>query len=157
MNVPMNVVVKPAGSELVLTRDFAAPRERLFAAWSDIGQASVWWAPRDFTLLSCEMDVRPGGVWRRRMRSPSGGVILKYGTYREVAPPERLVFTYVTENADGIVDPETLVSVGFTDLGGGRTRLTLWQTGFETEASRDDHQGGWTGGLERYAEFIEKN
>ena len=67
---PMNVMVKPAGSELVLTRDIAASRERLFAAWSDIRQASIWWAPRDFTLLSCEMDVRPGGVWRRRMRSP---------------------------------------------------------------------------------------
>jgi uncharacterized protein YndB with AHSA1/START domain len=153
----MNLMSKPAGPELVVTRDFAASRERLFAAWSDRGQASAWWAPRDFALLSCEMDVRPGGVWRRRMRSPSGDVILKYGTYREVAPPEHLVFTYNTENADGTVDPETLVSLSFADLGGGRTRLTLWQTGFETEASRDDHRGGWTGGLERCAGFIEKN
>lgn len=153
----MNVMSKPAEAELVLTRDFTAPRERLFAAWSDIGQASIWWAPRDFKLLSCEMDVRPGGMWRRRMRSPGGGVIVKYGTYREVAPPERLVFTYTTEHADGSVDPDTLVSLSFTDLGGGRTRLTLWQTGFETEAFRDDHRGGWAGGLERCAGFIEKN
>ena len=127
MNVPVSAMAKPAGSELVLTRDIAASRERLFAAWSDIKQASVWWAPRDSTLLSCEMDVRP----------------------------ERLVFTYVTENADGTIDPETLVSVSFTDIGGGKTRLTLWHTGFETEASRDGHRGGWTGGLERCAEFIE--
>ncbi len=152
----MNVMVKPAGSELVLTRELKAPRERVFVAWTDVKQAALWWAPRDFTPLSCEMDVRPGGMWRRRMRSPTGDVILKHGVYREIAAPERLVFTYITENAAGIVDPETLVSVSLTDLGSGQTRLTLWHTAFETEASRDDHRGGWTGGLERLAGFIEK-
>ena len=149
-------MVKPAGSELILTRELKARRERVFAAWTDVEQAALWWAPRDFTQLSCEMDVRPGGTWRRRMRSPSGDVILKHGVYREVAAPERLVFTYITEHAAGIIDPETLVSVNLTDLGGGWTRLTLWHTAFETEASRDDHRGGWTGCLERLAGFIEK-
>jgi uncharacterized protein YndB with AHSA1/START domain len=153
----MNVMVKPAGSELVLTRELKAPRERVFAAWIDVKQASLWWVPRDFTPLSCEMDVRPGGTWRRRMRLPSGDVILKHGTYREVAAPERLVFTYITEDAAGVVDPETLVSVNLADLGDGRTRLTLWHTAFETEASRDDHRGGWTGALDRFADFIENN
>ena len=90
------------------------------------------------------------------MRSPGGEVILKHGVYREIAAPERLVFTYITEHATGMIDPETLVSVRLADLGGGTTRLTLWQTAFETEASRDDHRGGWTGGLERLADFIEK-
>ena len=153
----MNVMVKPAGSELVLTRELKAPRERVFAAWIDVKQASLWWVPRDFVPLSCEMDVRPGGLWRRRMRSPSGDVILKHGVYREIAARERLVFTYITETAAGVVDPETLVSVSLIDLGGGRTRLTLWHTAFETEASRDDHRSGWSGGLERFADFIENN
>ncbi|MBI3198134.1 MAG: SRPBCC domain-containing protein [Rhodospirillales bacterium] len=152
----MNVMLKPTGSELVLTRELKAPRERVFAAWVDVKQASLWWAPRDFTPLSCEMDVRPGGAWRRRMRSPRGDVILKHGIYREIMVPERLVFTYITENAAGIVDPETLVSLSFVDLGDGLTRLTLWHSRFETEAARDDHRGGWTGGLERLADFIEK-
>ena len=151
----MNVMVKPAGTEFVLTRELKAPRERVFAAWIDVKQASLWWVPRDFTPLSCEMDVRPGGIWRRRMRSPGGDVILKHGVYREVAVPERLVFTYSTEHANGVVDPETLVSITLVDLEDGRTRLTLWQTAFETEFSRDDHRGGWTGGLERLADFIE--
>jgi len=151
----MNVMVKPDGSELVLTRELKAPRARVFAAWVDVKQASLWWAPRDFTPLSCEMDVRPGGIWRRRMRSPSGDVILKHGVYREITAPERLVFTYITENADGVIDPETLVSVNLIDLGGGRTRLTLWHTAFEAELSRDDHQGGWTGALERCVSFVE--
>lgn len=153
----MNVMRKPAGPELVLTREIRAPRERVFAAWIDVKQASLWWAPRDFTPLSCEMDVRPGGVWRRRLRSPGGDVILKHGVYREISAPQRLVFTYITENAAGVVDPETLVSVTLADLGSGRTRLTLWHTAFETESSRDDHRGGWTGGLERLADFFEKD
>ncbi len=152
----MNVMVKPAGLELVLTRELNAPRERVFAAWTDVEQASLWWAPRGFTPLSCEMDVRPGGIWRRRMRSPGGEIVLKHGVYREIVAPERLVFTYITENAAGLVDPETLVSVTLVDLGSGRTRLTLWQTTFGTKRARDDHRGGWTGGLERLSDFVEK-
>ncbi|MBX9945392.1 MAG: SRPBCC domain-containing protein [Reyranella sp.] len=151
----MNVMAKPVAPELILTRDLRAPRARVFAAWTDVRQASPWWAPRDFTTLSCEMDVRPGGIWRRRMRAPDGSVILKHGVYRDVVAPERLVFTYVTENAAGLVDPETLVSVTFVDLGDGRTRLTLWHTGFETDVARDDHRGGWTGCLERFVDFID--
>ena len=120
----MNVALKPVANDLVMTRDFNAPRELVFAAWTDVRRASQWWAPRDCTPLSCEMDLRPGGAWRRRMRAPDGTVVTKWGVYREVAAPERLVFTYITEYADGKVDPETLVTVTFEDLG-GRTRLML--------------------------------
>ena len=148
----MNVVEKPVANELVMTRDIAAPRERVFAAWTDAQQASRWWAPHDCTPLSCDMDVRPGGAWRRRMRAPDGTVVTKWGVYREVVAPERLVFTYRTESA-GVTDPETLVTVTFADLG-NRTRLTLRHTAFETDAARLDHQGGWTGALERLSTFI---
>jgi uncharacterized protein YndB with AHSA1/START domain len=148
----MNIAALPVTDELVLTRDIAAPRERVFAAWTDAGQASRWWAPHDFTPLSCEMDLRPGGAWRRRMRAPDGTVVTKWGVYREVTAPERLVFTYRTESA-GVSDAETLVTVTFIDLG-NRTRLTLRHTAFETDAARLDHQGGWTGTLERLATFI---
>jgi uncharacterized protein YndB with AHSA1/START domain len=148
----MNTVTKPVADELVLTRDIAAPRERVFAAWTDIRQASRWWAPHDVTPLSCEMDVRPGGAWRRRMRARDGTVVTKWGVYREVAAPERLVFTYRTESA-GVIDAETLVTVTFADLG-DRTRLTLRHTAFESDAARLNHQGGWTSALERLATFI---
>ena len=148
----MNTVTKPVADELVLTRDIAAPRERVFAAWTDIRQASRWWAPHDVTPLTCEMDVRPGGAWRRRMRARDGTVVTKWGVYREVAAPERLVFTYRTESA-GVIDAETLVTVTFADLG-DRTRLTLRHTAFESDAARRNHQGGWTSSLERLATFI---
>jgi len=148
----MNVVTKPTAHELVLTRDLAAPRAKVFAAWTDERLASRWWLPQNFTPLSCEMDVRPGGGWRRRMRAPDGTVVTKWGVYREVTAPERLVFTYRTESA-GVSDSETLVTVTFADLG-TRTRLTLRHTAFATDAARVGHQGGWTGVLERLVTFI---
>lgn len=149
----MNVVTRPASFELLLKREIAAPRERVFAAWTDVGQSGHWWAPRDFTILSCEMDVRPGGSWRRSMRAPSGAVVIKHGVYREIVTPERLVFTYNSEFPDGTIDPETLVTVTFAELG-GRTRLTLRHSAFETDAARTGHEGGWTSCLERFSTFI---
>jgi uncharacterized protein YndB with AHSA1/START domain len=148
----MSIAARSVTDELILTRDIAAPRARVFAAWTDARAASRWWVPQDCTPLSCEMDVRPGGAWRRCMRTPDGTVITKWGVYREVVVPERLVFTYRTESA-GVTDSETLVTVTFADLG-DRTRLTLRHTAFESDAARRDHQGGWTGVLERLATFI---
>ena len=148
----MSIAARSVTDELILTRDIAAPRARVFAAWTDARAASRWWVPQDCTPLSCEMDVRPGGAWRRRMRTPDGTVITKWGVYREVVVPERLVFTYRTESA-GVTDSETLMTVTFADLG-DRTRLTLRHTAFESDAARLDHQGGWTGVLERLATFI---
>src|SRR5260370_16790707 len=98
------------------------------------------------------MDVRPGGVWRRRMRAPDGTVVTKWGVYREVTAPERLVFTYRTESA-GVIDSETLVTVTFADLG-NRTRLTLRHTAFETDAARLDHPAAWTGSPHPLSTFL---
>ena len=150
----MNVMLKPAGQELVLTRDLKAPRELVFAAWTDPRLSSIWWVPNGCTLVSCEMDVRVDGKWRRSMRVPDGSVIAKYGVYREVTPTERLAFTYNTDYANGTVDPETLVTVDLAELPDGRTRLTLTHSGFWDEASKVSHVGGWTGVMERIADFI---
>lgn len=149
----MDTAFQSVQQELFLRRELKASRDRVFAAWTDPRQAEIWWAPQDCTPLSCEMDVRPGGTWRRRMRVPDGTVITKHGVYREVEAPERLVFTYVTEYADGTVDPETLVTVTFADLG-DRTRLTLRHSAFRTEASRVSHEGGWASCLDRFAAFV---
>jgi uncharacterized protein YndB with AHSA1/START domain len=150
----MNVAVQPA-QELELSRELSAPRERVFAAWTDPEKAARWWVPQDCTLVSCKMDVRPGGGWHRRLRVPDGGIIAKWGEYREVLAPERLVLTYNTLYADGTADPETLVTVTFEDLGRGRTLLTLRHERFWSEPARISHTGGWTGALDRLtAEFF---
>jgi uncharacterized protein YndB with AHSA1/START domain len=149
----MNVLLKPTQHELTVTRDIRVPRPRVFAAWTDPQQASQWWAPQDCAPLTCEMDVRLGGAWRRTMRVPDGTVITKHGVYREVSPPKVLSFTYTTEYADGTVDPITLVTVMLSEISGG-TRVTLRHVNFETQLSRDSHRGGWTSALERFAQFV---
>lgn len=150
----MNVVLKPAVNELVIVREIAAPRAAVFSAWTDPKRAALWWAPSFVTLLSCEMDVRPGGRWHRRMRNSAGEIIVKRGTYREVVAPEKLVFTYTTDYPSGAVDPETVVSLTFVELAPRKTRLTLWQTGFDSDATRESHTGGWTSAVERLADFV---
>lgn len=149
----MNVALKSPRQELTVVRDIKACRERVFAAWIDPRQAALWWAPQDCTPLTCEMDVRPGGIWRRTMRVPDGTVIAKHGVYREVTAPAVLSFTYTTEYADGTVDPITLVTVTLEEIPGG-TRVTLHHVNFETSESCDGHRGGWTSALERFAAFL---
>jgi uncharacterized protein YndB with AHSA1/START domain len=145
MNVPMNT----GGQQLELTRVYNASCERVFAAWTDPDKAARWWVPQDCELVSTKMDVRPGGGWHRRMKVPDGTIIAKWGEYREVLSPERLVFTYNSEYADGTTDPETLVTVTLEALSGNRTRLTLRHERFWSEPARIGHTGGWTGSLER--------
>src|SRR5262249_8287202 len=138
----MKLAVRPAGVELVMQAEFAAPREAVFAAWTDRRLISRWWAAKSYTTLSCEMDVRPGGAWRRLLRRPAATVLIEYGICREVVPPERLVFTYNSEGAEP-VEPETIVTVTLARLSDRRTRLTLRHAGIETDAARDVHEVGW--------------
>jgi uncharacterized protein YndB with AHSA1/START domain len=138
---------------LVITRTLDAPRELMFAAWTDARSAAQWWGPKGFTSVSCTMDARVGGAWRRVMHSPDGVEHRAGGVYREIAAPERLVFTYAWEDAAGHPGHETLVTLTFRDLG-GKTELTLRQETFQSVAARDDHRGGWSGCLDRFAEYL---
>lgn len=145
----MKLAVRSAGFELVMQAEFSASREAVFAAWTDRRLISRWWAAKSYTTLSCEMDVRPGGAWRRLLRRQDGTVLIEYGTYREVVPPERLVFTYNSEGSD-LVEPETVVTVTLARLGDGRTRLTLRHSGIETDAARAIHEAVWSRCFDRF-------
>ena len=142
-------------AELVICRIFDAPRRLVFDAWTDPEHLARWWGPQGFAIIACKAEVRPGGAWHRTMRSLEGNIIRKHGVYREIVAPERLVFTYVSDDVDGNPGPPTLVTVTFAD-GGGKTRLTLRQTLFESAAARDAHHVGWTSCLERFAEYLAK-
>jgi uncharacterized protein YndB with AHSA1/START domain len=142
-----------ADRALVISRVLDAPRRLVFAAWTDAAQAAHWWGPRGFTSVSCEMDVRVGGRWRRVMRSPDGIEYCAAGIYREVVAPERLVFTYAWETSPDHPGHETVVTVTFA-VRGGKTELTLRQAVFETAAACESHRGGWASCLERFAEYL---
>ena len=109
--------------------------------------------PQGFVTTYCDMDIRTGGAFRVCMRSPEGAEHWKQGVYREVVEPERLVFTFAWEDADGNPTHQTLVTVSFAEEG-SKTKLTLHKAVFETIARRDDHQRGWTSTLQRFAEYL---
>jgi uncharacterized protein YndB with AHSA1/START domain len=153
MAATISAAAQSIAPELVISRVFDAPRSLVFKAWTKPEHLARWWGPKGFTLVACEIDVRLGGAWFRRMRSPEGTEYVKRGIYREIVPPERLVFTYVNEEADGSLGPETVVTVTFQDFG-ERTRLTLHHTGFDSIPSRDGHEGGWNSALERFGEYL---
>jgi len=142
-----------AEHDLTISRVIDAPRPLVFKAWTDPVQIARWWGPKDFVTIDYEMDIRPGGAYWFRMRSPEGTDHRKRGVYREIIDPERIVFTFAWEDADGRLGRETLITVTFEDVG-AKTRLTLRQGGFDSVAWRDDHVGGWTSCLERFGEYM---
>lgn len=153
MAASTSAVAATADPELVVTRVLDAPPALVFTAWTQQEHAARWWGPQGFTAVSCRLDARPGGTFRVAMRSPEGTVHTKRGVYREVVPPERLVFSYAWEDADGNLGRPMLVTVRFV-AEGPRTRLTLHQTGFDTERARDEHGTGWRSCLERFAAWL---
>ena len=83
-----------AAREIVSARRFAAPRERVFSAFSDPAQLARWWGPKGFTNTFAEFDLRPGGRWRLVMRAPNGAEFHNDSTFLEVVPPARVVFQH---------------------------------------------------------------
>jgi uncharacterized protein YndB with AHSA1/START domain/pimeloyl-ACP methyl ester carboxylesterase len=111
--------------ELVITRDFAAPRELVFAAWTDPRNVARWWGPKGFTNPRCEVDARPGGALLIHMRSPEGVIVPVRGTFLEVESPTRLVYrTAAFEDEHGNAQLEVINTVTF-EVNGEATRLTL--------------------------------
>lgn len=143
----------PAERELVITRVFDAPRELVFKAWTDKRHAMNWWGPKHHPATQVDMDVRPGGRWRHCLRSVETGQNLWHGgVFREVVPPERLVFTFTWEE-EGERGMETLVTVVFDDVG-GKTQMTMRQTPFQSFGERDGHHEGWSSAFDRLAEHL---
>jgi uncharacterized protein YndB with AHSA1/START domain len=143
-----------AEPELVITRTFDAPRPLVFEAWTDARHLSHWQgAPMGFTVTIHESDIRPGGSYHIVMRSPEGVDHGLQGVYKEVVAPERLVFTHTWLRADGTPGKETLVTITLRAIG-EKTELTLRQTGFDSVASRDGHNGGWNSTFDRLAAYL---
>jgi uncharacterized protein YndB with AHSA1/START domain len=140
---------------LVITRLFDAPRALVFKAWTDTRYAIDWWGPTDYPAVHMEMDLRPGGAWRFCLRSTETGKHLwQRGVFREVVPPERLVFTFAWEEA-GERGRENLVTVTFAEQD-GKTLVTFRQAPFWSVGERDGHRGGWTSTFDRLVEFLRR-
>ena len=112
----------PSDREITLTRLFDAPRRLVFEAMTKPEHVRRWWGILDerYSLVVCDIDLRPGGAWRWVGRGPQGEFAF-HGVYREIAAPERLVFT---EIFDPFPDAESVVTTILTEEN-GKTRLTV--------------------------------
>jgi uncharacterized protein YndB with AHSA1/START domain len=145
-------VTTPGEREIRIERVFDAPRDRVFAVYTDPALIPEWWGPRETTTIVDEMDVRAGGRWRFIVRDAGGTETAFRGAYREVTPPERIVQTFEWEPMAGHVSVETAT---FEDLG-DRTKVTTVSL-FHTPHERDGMlASGMEGGLnETYARLDE--
>jgi glutathione S-transferase len=135
-----------------ISRTFAAPPERVFNAFMRKEAIQGWFGPEGFSVPTVVVDPRPGGNYRIEMHSPEGSVHIVTGEYREVRPPEKLVFTWRWLDGAGM-GPETLVTVTFAAREGG-TELTLTHSGFATAENGNAHQAGWTSSFVSLAETL---
>ncbi len=112
-----------AERSITLTREFTAPRSKVWHVWTDREHADLWWGPRGFSNETLEKDVRVGGSWRYLMHGPDGKAWDNRQTYLEVVPEQRLHYRH---GRDLDVDPDAfLATVTFEDAGPGRTRVTM--------------------------------
>jgi uncharacterized protein YndB with AHSA1/START domain len=139
--------------EFTITREFAAPRELVFRAWTDPEHLTRWYGPRGFTtpLESISADVHPGGTWRATMVADATGQEFPTGGfYLEVRAPERLMFTWRAPGGDA----ESVITIDLADLGDDRTAMTFHQTGFTTEEARENVHDGWSSAFDRLTEHV---
>ena len=137
---------------ITITRVFDAPRERVWREWTEPERFADWFGgpEADVPLASVAMDVREGGAWRLTMFYGSREIHW-HGSYVEVVPPERVVFT-IADAPD--VEEFELITVDLADLGGGRTEMLFRQTGRMTEQQYRAAGAGWTGFFDRLAERL---
>lgn len=113
----------PSDRAIELTRLFDAPRNLVFDAMTKPEHVRNWWGclGEGYSVPVSEIDLRLGGAWRFANRTPTGKVATFYGVYREIAPPDRVVFTEIFAD---FPDTESVVTAEFTDEN-GKTRLTV--------------------------------
>lgn len=134
---------------LELTRTFAAPRARVFAAWMDPEALRRWYRMRDdWGVPVAEVDLRVGGRYRIGLQPPGRNVFFEEGEFREIVDGERLVYTNALQGSGSPADHDgTLVTVTFADAADGGCTVTIREEGFPDARTRDVHASGWPGFL----------
>lgn len=156
----------------VISRVFDAPRAKVWQAWTEPARLKQWWGPKGFTVHTCKVDLRPGGIFHYGMTAPDGSDMWGKFVYREIKAPERLVFVVSFSDPQagvtlhpGMEDwPRYILStVEFQDLS-GRTKVSIsWipHEASETERrtfdeGRPSMRQGWGGTLEQLEAHLRK-
>jgi len=142
----------PADDQILITREFDAPKHLVFKAYTTPELVSRWWAGKRGHVTSCDIDLRVGGAWRYVMQAQGGYEVAFHGEYREIVPDERIVSTEVFEGAP---DGEVVNTITFTETD-GRTTLELL-TQCPDRETRDAIMGsGMEGGMQEGMDLLEQ-
>ena len=154
------------GSELTITRTFNAPRALVWRACTEPELYRRWWGPEHFTCPAAHIDLRVGGKYLACMRSPDGQDFWSGGVYKEITPPERLVYTDCFTDADGNVVPashygipgdfplEMVVTVTLVEQD-GKTVMTLVHSGMPGGEHGANAGLGWSQSFDKLAAVVE--
>lgn len=153
--------------DVVITRIFDAPRDRVWKAWTEPEIMKRWWGPKSFTAPFVRIDLRVGGEYLNSMRSPEGQDFWSKGVFKEVVAPERLVMTDSFADEKGNTVPpshygfsekrpqEMLIKVLFEEAE-GKTKLILRHSGIEgmNETDVENMRQGWSESFDKLAESL---
>lgn len=137
----MSAASAPRLPPLEFRQRIPAPRERVFATWTDPEQIRRWLGGPTVQVRSARVDLREAGEYEYQLTNPDGSRSTILGSFLTVAVPEKLVFSWTIENAAGRT-PTTQVTVEFLDLG-EHTEIVLTHQGFLDDPTRELHREGW--------------
>jgi uncharacterized protein YndB with AHSA1/START domain len=146
------VVTLPTDKQILIVREFDAPRALVWRAWTTPELVRRWWAGQRGTMRSAEIDFREGGAWRYVMDASQGFEVGFHGEYREIVPEERIVNTEQFEGAPG---PPALVTNTFTEEN-GRTRLELLTEVDSREVRDMIIDSGMETGMQEHMDLLEE-
>lgn len=123
-------------AEIVMSRVYDAPRALVWQAMTEARHVARWWGGPGFSNPVCDMDVRPGGLWRHVMRFPDGHELKMQFVFLDVEKPARLVWQHAGHGTRNDGPPASRITVTLEDLGGNRTRWRMVAR-FASPADRD--------------------
>ena len=145
-------VTLPTDEQILITREFDAPKHMVYKAWTTPELVKRWWSGDRGEMTLAEIDLRVGGVWRYVMVATGGFEVGFHGEYREIVPNERIVSTEVFE---GMPDGESLNTLTLTEVDGRTTVTVLVQ--HTCKEHRDAHiNSGMEDGLQEAMDHLEQ-
>lgn len=148
------VVTLPTDTQILITRDFNAPKHLVYQAWTTPELIKRWWSAKRGEVTIADVDLRVGGRWRWVMMTGDGFEVAFHGEYRELIPNERIVCTEVYEGMPE-VDAESLNTMTFTEQD-GRTTLTILVQ-HKSQEHRDAHiNSGMEAGMQDALDLLEE-
>lgn len=146
------VVTLPSDTEILITRDFDAPRHLVYKAWTTPELIKRWWNAKRGEVIRADVDLRVGGMWRWVMVTDGGFEVAFHGEYREIVPDERLVHTEVFE---GFPEGEALTTIDLVERN-GRTTMTILVK-HQNQEHRDGHiNSGMEAGMQDAMDLLEE-